>query len=72
MLRGDASEVEEAAQQFEFLNEIHGGGGGASVEAMSLCYIGALIASRKDRDPTAAVGGIPLKKKSKKGLGFRV
>ena len=55
MLRGDASEVEEAAQQFEFLNEIHGGGGGASVEAMSLCYIGALIASRKDRDPTAAV-----------------
>jgi len=51
ILRGDPSDLEEAAQQFEFLNEIHGGVGAPS----DLYYIGALVASRKERDPNAAV-----------------
>jgi tetratricopeptide repeat protein 21B len=51
ILRGEPNEVEEAAQQFEFLNEIHGGSGAPS----DLYYIGALVASRKERDAGAVV-----------------
>jgi tetratricopeptide (TPR) repeat protein len=51
ILRGDSNDIEEAAQQFEFLNEIHGGSGAPS----DLCYIGALVASRKERDAGASV-----------------
>ena len=51
ILRGETNDVEEAAQQFEFLNEIHGGSGAPS----DLYYIGTLVASRKERDPAAAV-----------------
>ena len=51
ILRNNPSDLEEAAQQFEFLNEIHGGSGAPS----DLCYIGALIASRKDANPDSCV-----------------
>uniref|UniRef100_A0A7S0YZT4 Tetratricopeptide repeat protein 21B n=1 Tax=Hemiselmis tepida TaxID=464990 RepID=A0A7S0YZT4_9CRYP len=47
VLLGD---VEDAAGQFEFLNEIHSGSASSD-----LCYIGALLASRKDADSEAAV-----------------
>jgi len=51
ILRSSASDLEEAAQQFEFLNEVHGGTDAPS----DLCYIGALIAARKESNPDACV-----------------
>jgi hypothetical protein len=39
-------ELEDAAGQFEFLNEIHSGSNPSS----ELAYIGALLANRKDKD----------------------
>jgi tetratricopeptide (TPR) repeat protein len=51
VLRGGASDLEEARQQFEFLNEIHGGSGASS----DLCYIGALVAASQGGSEESAV-----------------
>lgn len=49
-----AGDIDEAAGQFEFLNEIH-----SDNASSDLCYIGALLASRRDQDQEMITGEAP-------------
>ena len=46
-------DMEEASQQFEFLNAIHGDS--ATGKSTELCYIGALLAMKLEKNTESAI-----------------